>query len=136
MNKTLKIILNILIGIAALGCLVFFIEYAGSVTYAHREIEDPSISAMQVFDYEVSHKAYGELVSGYFSDRISDFDAPAGEEILYATAEYANRSFLSKAYEEQGNAEKIASCEAKKAELREKLGDYDFAADEIDAILN
>ena len=74
MNKMVKVILDILIVIA---CLVFFaltIEMVGSFKYAHREKEDPVETERSVFEYELRHKSYGEVMNTYYVKRMYNFE--------------------------------------------------------------
>ncbi len=137
MNKPelAKVILNILIVIASLVCLAMLAEMIGSFRYANREVEDPAESGMMVFEYELEHRAYGEVVESWYVGRMSSMDAPEGLEPKYRVAEYAHTAFMSRVYEETGDVEAAASNSERRENLRNSLGDYIFAADEVDDMI-
>ena len=135
MNKALKIILNILITVAALLFFVCLIDMFGSIKYAHREVEDPAERYAGVFEYELKHRAYGEVMSDYYVRRLSSMTPQPGYENLYKVAEYAHTAFMVRVMEEKGDAEKAASLSAKAEGLREALGAYAYTADEVDEML-
>ena len=59
-------------------------------------------------------------------------EAPAGIEMTYLVAEYANTAFLKRLYAEKGDAKKEQECLEKLSDIRAQLSDYSFTADEID----
>ncbi len=130
-----KVILNILIVIAALVCLAMLAEMMGSFKYANREVEDPAETGMMVFEYELEHRAYGEIVESWYVDRMSSMEAPAGLEPTYLVAEYAHTAFMSRVYEETGDEEAMAANSARREDLRNSLGHYRCTADEVDEMI-
>ena len=135
MNKAVKIILNILIVVAAIGLFISLILLGESIKYANREQEDPVETEISVFEYDLRHKAYGEVLRGYYVDRLDNYEAPAGMEDIYNVSEYAHYSFMSRVYEEKGDKAKLAANAEKLAGLRNQLGAYSYTADEVDAII-
>ena len=135
MNKTLKVILNILIVVACLGFLVSFIYLITSIRYKNRDVEDPVETYAGVFDYRLEHRAYGEVLTDYYVHRMSSLTAPEGYEDLYRVGEYAHTAFMSRVYEEKGDAERVSLCSEKMKSLRSQLGDYAYTADEVDEMI-
>ncbi len=135
MNKAVKIILNILLVLAALIFLVGLIPLAESFRYKNREVEDPAENAMMLFEYKLEHGAYGEVLSTYYVNRLSSFEAPAGFEDIYHVAEYAHTAFMDRVYTEKGDTARLTANAARLETARSLLGTYAYTADEIDAIL-
>ena len=132
MNKKVKMILNVLIAIASLAFLVIFIVMVSSIKYATRETEDPVETERRVFEYELSHRAYGEVMYDYYSDRLTFFEPQPGTEDIYNVAEYAHAAFMSKVYAVKGDDRMIRDNAAKMKAARDKLGAYAYTADEVD----
>ena len=135
MNKVLKVILNILIVIFSLAFLVSLINLFSSIEYANREVEDPAKTYAGVFDYEIEHRAYGEIMGSYYSRRMGSFSPEPGYENLYNVGEYAHTAFMAGVYDEKGDSEKASMCREKIRELKKGLGAYEYTADEIDEML-
>ncbi len=135
MNKALRIILNILIVIAAIFLAGSILDFIFSVQYATREKEDPAETYKGVFEYMIDHRAYGETIDDDYSDRLDDLVAPAGYEDMYRVAEYAHTDFMTRVYDEKGDSRKAASYREKIKELRSGLGAYEHTADEIDGMI-
>ena len=135
MNKTLKVILNILIVVACLGFLVSFIYLITSIRYKNRDVEDPVETYAGVFDYRLEHRAYGEVLTDYYVHRMSSLTAPEGYEDLYRVGEYAHTAFMTRVYEEKGDAGKVSLMREKAESLRRELGAYEYSADEIDEMI-
>lgn len=135
MNKRLKVILNILIVAAAIAFFITFLNLMISIGYANREVEDPAETFAGVFEYELEHRAYGEIMGHYYSQRLKSLDPPAGYEDMYRVAQYAHTAFMTRVYDEKGDAEKSSLYEEKAAVLRFELGDYGYAADVVDEML-
>ena len=133
--KIAKVILNILIVIASLACLVMLVNMLDSFKYANREVEDPVETGMGVFEYKLKHRAYGEIVGSWYVDRMSSMEAPAGLEPTYRVAEYAHTAFMSRVYEETGDAEAVRANSERSRNVRNTLGDYEYAADEVDEMI-
>ncbi len=55
LNKILKTVFNIAIVIAALLCLMFFIDMKASFDYAKEQETDDTGTTMDVFDYKLKH---------------------------------------------------------------------------------
>lgn len=136
MNKKLKVILNILTVIAALIFLVMFVDMISSIRYAHREVEDPAESFAGVFEYELEHRAYGEIIGHYYTQRLDSFTPKPGYEDLYRVSEYAHTAFMTGVYEEKGDTAKASSCREKMKKMRAELGEYEYTADEIDGMVS
>ena len=135
MNKRLRVILNILMVAAAIAFVVAFLELMASIGYANREVEDPAETFSGVFEYELEHRAYGEIMGHYYSQRLKSLDPPTGYEDLYCVAEYAHTAFMTRVYDEKGDPAKTSSYKEKAATLRNELGAYGYTADEVDALL-
>ena len=135
MNKAVKIILNILIVVASIGLFISLILLVESIGYAKSQKEDSTETDISVFEYRLENKAYGEILSGCYTDRMSKFDAPAGMEPIYNVSAYAHRSFMSREYEEKGDKDMVASNAEKMNALRNQLGAYSYTADEIDQMI-
>ena len=135
MNKTVKVIMNILLVIAG---LVFFVSLIGMISsfgYANRETDDPAETQKSVFEYKLKHKAYGEILDTYYVGRLDSFDAPEGMEDIYRVAEYAHAAFMSGVYAEKGDGDRSVRNSAQMEKLKGSLGTYAYAADEIDEII-
>lgn len=135
MNRILKIILNISLVIAAVCFAVCLVDLISSIRYANREAENPAETYAGVFEYELEHRAYGEIMGNYYVRRMKSFDPPAGYEDLYRIAEYAHTAFMGRVYDEKGDPKKASLCEEKTGRLRTGLGAYEYTADEIDGML-
>ena len=135
MNKVLKVILNILIVVFSLAFLVSLINLFSSIEYANREVEDPAETYSGVFDYEIEHRAYGEIMGSYYSRRMGSFTPEPGYENLYSVGEYAHTAFMTGVYEEKGDSKKASAYRDKTRELKKGLGAYEYTADEIDGML-
>ena len=136
MNKVLKVILTVLIVIAALFFLVSFVDLVSSIRYAHREMEDPAETYVGVFEYELENRAYGEVMEDYYVRRMDNFTPEPGYEDLYRVAEYAHTAFMTRVYDEKGDSAKAASYREKTKNLRSELGSYEYTADEIDEMIS
>ena len=132
MNKRLRVILNILTVAAAIVFAVTIIMLIDSIRYAGREVEDPAETYAGVFEYELSHRAYGEIMGQYYVRRMKSMTAPAGYEDLYRVAEYAHAAFMTKVCDEKGDTAKANRYREKAAALRNELGAYEYTADEVD----
>ena len=135
MNKVLKVILNILIVVFSLAFLVSLINLFSSIEYANREVEDPAKTYAGVFDYEIEHRAYGEILGSYYSRRMGSFTPEPGYENLYSVGEYAHAAFMTRVYDEKGDRERSSADMEKIKTLRKEMGDYEYTADEIDKML-
>lgn len=137
MNKKIKLILNILIAVAAVVLFVCFVDMMGSFKYRkEQDGKDKTLLNISGLEYKLRHKAYGELTNFYFTDRYKYMEAPEEEsEVAYLVSEYANTAFLRRTYEEKKDEERERACREKLDGIRAKLGDYVVAADEIDEIL-
>ena len=135
MSKKWTVILNILTVIAGLAFLVCLLDFVFSVKYKNREVEDPTETYAGVFEYELRHRAYGELMADYYARRLDTVTPQAGYEDLYKVAEYAHTAFMTRVYEEKGDAEKVSAYEEKKTALRSGLGAYTYTADEVDGMI-
>ena len=135
MNKKLKVILNILIVIASIAFAISLINLLISIQYANREVEDPAKEYAGVFEYQLKHRAYGEIMGSYYAKRLDNFTPAAGYENLYRVAEYAHTAFMIRVYEEEGNAGKATTYKERTTSLRRELGSYEYTADEINEML-
>ena len=135
MNKKLKVILNVLIVVAAIAFAISLINLLVSIQYANREVENPADEYASVFEYELKHRAYGEIMSDYYVERLQSFSPTAGYENLYHVAEYAHTAFMIRVYEEKGDSGRAASYREKAESLRRDLGNYEYTADEVNAML-
>lgn len=138
MNKKIKLVLNILIAAAAVAFFLCLVEMIGSFKYREEQNAkgpEEDKMTMRVFDYKLEHKAYGEITNTYFTDLYASMQAPKEIEMTYYVSDYANTAFLRRVYEEKKDAEKERACREKLVSIRTMLGDYTFAADELDEIL-
>ena len=132
MNKTLKVVFNILIVVAALGVLLMIFMIKDEVVRnKNKEVKN----VMSSFDYEVKHRAYGEVTDTYFVYYTKFIDLPEGYEETKLTAEYANLSFMLGVYEEKGDDNKAKACSDRMEEIKKQMDKYRFTADEIDKIM-
>ena len=135
MNKMVKVILDILIVIACLAFLFLTIEMVSSYRYVHREKEDPIETERSVFEYELRHKSYGEIMSTYYAKRMYNFEPQAGMEDIYNVAEYAHAAFMSRVYAEKGDDRMSESNALRMENVRNRLGAYAYTADEVDEVI-
>ena len=135
MNKAVKVILNILIVIASIGFFLSVILLISVIGGKDKEKEDPAETFAGVMDYEIRHRAYGEVMGDYYVRRLSHMEAPAGYEDLYRIGEYGHTAFMIRVYEEKGDAEKADLLREKTQLLRGELGAYGFTADEMDEMI-
>ena len=135
MNKMVKVILDILIVIACLAFLFLTIEMVSSYRYVHREKEDPIETERSVFEYELRHKSYGEIMSTYYAKRMYNFEPQAGMEDIYNVAEYAHAAFMSRVYVEKGEDRMSESNALRMETVRNRLGAYAYTADEVDEVI-
>ena len=135
MNKTLRIILNILIVIASLACVISAFNLISSISYANREVEDPAETYAGIFEYTLEHRAYGEIMDDYYAKRLSSFEPAAGYEDMYKVAEYAHDAFMTKIMIEKGDAKKESMYADMAKTARGNLGPYAYTADEIDGMI-
>ena len=132
MNKLLKTVFNILIVIAALGVLLMlFMIKDAAVKNATKEEKN----VMTSFDYEVRHRAYGEVADTYFIYDTKFLEVPVNFEETLLTAEYVNMSFMQGVYEEKGDQQKAKACRDRQEAIKNELVQYRFTADEIDQIM-
>ena len=135
MNKLINAILDILILIAACACIASLINMAGAIRYAHRQSEDPVEKNESQLAYKVRHRAYGEVMSTYYAERLDNLEPQPGMENLYHVAAYAHAAFMSRVYEEKQDQQAARENAQKRENLRSALGDYAFTADEVDEML-
>ncbi len=134
-NKKLNFIFNILLGIAGVAFFICLILYADSVKYKNREKEDPAEAHGRVFEYELRHQAYNEIISHYSADRLSNFEPQPGFEDSYRVAQYAHAAFMSAIYEAEQNESKAKRNDTTRESLKQGLGRYSYTADQIDEII-
>ena len=134
-NKKLNLLFNILLVIAGLAFFCCLILLFDSIKYKNREVEDPTERDQRVFEYELKHQAYNEIVGHYSTDRLSDFDPQPGYEDSYRVSQYAHAAFMSAIYEAEQNESKAKRNEATRESLKKELGKYAYTADEIDEII-
>ena len=128
MNKMMKVVLDILIVIACLAFLFLTIEMVSSYRYAHREKEDPVETERRVFEYELRHKSYGEIIDTYYVKRMYNFEPQDGME-------YAHAAFMSRVYAEKGDDRMSESNALRMETVRNRLGAYAYTADEVDEVI-
>ncbi len=136
MNKALRVILNILIVIAAVVFFICLLDLGFSISYANREIEDPAETFAGVLDYEIGHRAYGEVMGHYYSQRMKSFEPPAGYEDLYHVGEYAHTAFMSRVCDKKGDEAKASLYREKNGKAGNELGTYEYTAGEVDEMIN
>ena len=136
MNKVIKLVFNILIVAAAVAFLASFVLMLNSFKYRkEQDGKAKTLLTMDGLNYKLKHKAYGELTNVYFTDRFKYMEAPKEVEVAYSVSEYANTAFLKRVYEEKKDEEKMRDSQEKLSGIRATLGDYTYAANEIDEIL-
>ena len=111
------------------------INMVGSFKYANREKEDPIETERSVFEYELRHKSYGEVMNTYYVKRMYNFEPQAGMEDIYNVAEYAHAAFMSRVYAEKGDDRMSESNALRMETVRNRLGDYAYTADEVDEVI-
>ncbi|MCR4897039.1 MAG: hypothetical protein K5891_09720 [Lachnospiraceae bacterium] len=135
MNKVVKIVLNILIVVASLILLVSIVNLASSIKYVNREVEDPAETYAGIFDYLLEKRSYGEVVDDYHFQRRETFDPTTGYENLFLVGEYGHDAFMARVFAEMGDDSRASACRERMRSLRGGMGDYAFAADEIDEMI-
>ena len=135
MNKTVRVIMNILLVIAGIVFAASLIGMLGSIKYANREVEDPAESNKSVFEYKLKHKAYGEILGSYYANRLDSFEAAEGMEDIYRVAEYAHTAFMARVYEEKGDKSRASTNAGRMEKLKNSLGAYAYTAEEVDSII-
>lgn len=135
MNKAVRVILDIPIVIAGIAFLGMIAVTKDSFRYAGREKEDPVEVERRLFEYELRHRSYGEIMYDYYFERMMRPEPQPGLEDLYHVAEYAHAAFMSRVYAEKGDEQAVASNAAKRSELKSALGDYAYTADEVDEMI-
>ena len=135
-KNTLNTILNILLVISGLAVLVCLLDAGMSVSYRkEQDAKDDTEEDLGVFEYRLEKGAYGEVLSGYYADRLSDFEPKEGYEETYHVAEYAHAAFMARIYEAKEDTERLQQCTKKMDTLRKELGLYIYTSDKIDAVL-
>ena len=135
MNKAMRVMLNIMIVIAAIVLFFCLVNLALSIQYANREVEDPVKTYQGIFEYELKNRAYGEIMGDYYVRRLSSFTPQPGYEDLYRVAEYAHNDFMIRVFEEKGDTDKASAYIEKKEKLKRQLGAYEYTADEVDEMI-
>lgn len=132
MNRSLKVVFNILIAAAALGILIMLFMIKDEIVNNAKKEEK---NVMRSFEYEVKHRAYGEVTDTYFVYGTKFLEVPEGFEETKLTAEYAHLSFMLGVYEEKGDDKKAKECRDRSEEIKSQMDQYRFTADEIDKIM-
>ncbi|MBQ8122956.1 MAG: hypothetical protein IJ170_06555 [Ruminococcus sp.] len=132
MNRSLKVVFNILIAAAALGILLMLFMIKDEIVNNAKKEEK---NVMRSFEYEVKHRAYGEVTDTYFVYGTKFLEVPEGFEETKLTAEYAHLSFMLGVYEEKGDDKKAKECRDRSEEIKSQMDQYRFTADEIDKIM-
>ncbi|MBP3248798.1 MAG: hypothetical protein J6M48_00405 [Ruminococcus sp.] len=132
MNRSLKVVFNILIAAAALGILLMLFMIKDEIVNNAKKEEK---NVMRSFEYEVEHRAYGEVTDTYFVYGTKFLEVPEGFEETKLTAEYAHLSFMLGVYEEKGDDKKAKECRDRSEEIKSQMDQYRFTADEIDKIM-
>ena len=132
MNRSLKVVFNILIAAAAFGILLMLFMIKDEIVNNAKKEEK---NVMKSFEYEVKHRAYGEVTDTYFVYGTKFLEVPEGFEETKLTAEYAHLSFMLGVYEEKGDDKKAKECRDRLEEIKSQMDQYRFTADEIDKIM-
>ena len=132
MNRSLKVVFNILIAAAALGILLMVFMIKDEIVNNAKKEEK---NVMRSFEYEVKHRAYGEVTDTYFVYGTKFLEVPEGFEETKLTAEYAHLSFMLGVYVEKGDDKKAKECRDRSEEIKSQMDQYRFTADEIDKIM-
>jgi hypothetical protein len=136
MSKKVKVILDILIVLAAIFCFAACISMISAYKFAQKRDIDEAESDKRVFAYRVEKKAYGKIVSEYYLDRCNSPLPPEGREDLHHVAAYAHAAFMDRVYQTKGDEKKIAESNETLRQCRAELGDYSYTADEVDEMLD
>ncbi len=136
MNKTVKVILNILIVIAGLFFFMTFIYMIESIKYENRDVVTKSEQRMNTLDYEIRMRAFDGVLDSYHLERADSLESPEEMEDLYNVGGYAETAFFKRVYEEKGDKDKVKACADNMKRLRGQLGAYEYAADQIDEIIS
>lgn len=134
-NKKLNIFFNLLLGVAGFAFFLCLIYLITSIEYKNREIEDPVAADQRVFEYKLKHKAYNEIISSYYTDRLYDFEPKPGYEDSYRISQYAHAAFMKAIYEAQQDDSEIEKNERRMEILKKELGKYSYTADDIEEVL-
>ena len=136
MNKKLKIFMNIMIVVASLVFIISFVDMLGSFDYVKKQEEKAADdSFISVFEYELKHKAYNDILETYYVKRLDEMEAPEGYENIWNVAEYSHYAFMARIYEAKGDKDRLDACAAKLEVLRSGLGDYKTAASDVDEVI-
>ncbi len=69
--------MNILIVIASLVFIISLVDMAGSFDYVKKQKEKAADdSFISVFEYELKHKAYNDVLETYYVKRLDGMEAP------------------------------------------------------------
>ncbi len=131
-SKARNTILNILIVIAALVFVASLISMFSSFGYKQRKNEGKEDEYRRVFEYELKHKAYNEILSSYYAKKLYVTEPPEEYADTFRVAGYAHASFMSRIYKEEKNESKQVLNNKKMEQLKNALGAYFYTADEID----
>lgn len=134
-SKKLNLLFNLLLAVAGFAFFLCLIYLITSIEYKNREIEDPVAADQRVFEYKLKHKAYNEIISSYYTDRLYDFEPKPGYEDSYRISQYAHAAFMRAVYEAQQNESKIMRNETQLESLKSRLGSYSYTADDIEEVL-
>ena len=131
-NKIWNLFMNSLLVMAGIAFVICFFNLIFSFEYKNRETEDTAERHVSVFEYELKHKAYHEILDTYYAQRLNHFEPQKGFEDIYRVAEYSHAVFMSRIYEEEKNENKIKLNDTKREALKEKLGAYTYTAEEVE----
>ncbi len=134
-NKYTVLIINSLLVIAGIAFLICLIDMIYSFRYRFREMSDPSEEYAAVFEYQLEHKAYNEILDSYHVLRMQDLDPKPGSENIYRAGAYADAAFMVPVYEAEHSDVRSEKNEQKLAVIRNELGDHIQIADDIDKIV-
>lgn len=135
-SKVVNVVLNILIVLAGIAFIVCFSFMLTSFKEKNEKKEDPAESYNMVFEYELRHKAYHEIMDSVYALRMKNYEPEKGFENMYNVAEYAHTVFMARIYEAQGNAGKIDLNRSRMEAVKGKLGDYAYTAEDVEAMVD
>ena len=131
MSKTFQTITSLIIVVLAFFTILFtgmgIFEMADSIRI-YTTSEDSMIYALQ-------DGRYGDLVSDYHRNMVSDAKSTETMEECYAIARYYEAAIDYKLAEQENNSETLENSKKIMKEAEAQMGDLSFAKEDIDALL-
>lgn len=130
-NRLINIVCNIIIVVL---CIILFGQCASFVFRLagyHRDY----YTEEDTLRNQVRFKSYYSLLDEVFRNEAKDAPMEGDMEQLYAVAHYYEQAMLYHAYMHIGDSEAAAPHYFRMKEYESRMGEYDFAAEEIREIL-